>query len=207
MRGSYGNNTFVRYAKKNIVRAKPLNIKDAKTKKQLRHRQKFRLLVNIYQTVGDIIDTGFLQLKNGMTSYNMYISNNIKTAFDKTSEEPIIDYSRLLVSKGLIPRMNVLESRVGDEGIIINYETSIGLPKVSATDELTAFARLKNDDFVITTQTRGCEETCSMVMEYPGLNREDVVFCYLFARSADGKMSSNSVYVKVNPVNPSLIQI
>jgi len=195
MSGSYGNITTLRFAGKNFIRAKPFEPKDAKTPKQLLHREKFSMLADIYTAFGGITDTGFLLLKKGMTGYNTFISTNLKRVFDKTSKVPVIDYSRLLVSKGAIPRVSVLESGVGAEGITIRYETTIGLPKVSATDELTAFACLKSKELLIEIQTRGNEETGTMVLECPDLNVEDVVCCYLFARSADGKMSSNSVLV------------
>ena len=198
MSGSYGNATFVSYAGKNFVRSKPFEPKDPKTPKQLLHREKFSLLADLYTAFGGITDTGFLLLKKGMTGYNMFISTNIKLVFDEKSKVPVIDYSRLLVSKGAIPRLSVLESSVGAEGITIRYATNIGLPKVSATDELTAFACLKNNELLIEMQIRGNEETCSIVLECPDLNVEDVVCCYLFARSADGKISSNSVFVSLN---------
>ena len=195
MSGSYGNITTLRFAGKNFIRAKPFEPKDAKTPKQLLHRDKFSMLVDIYTAFGGITDTGFLQLKKGMTGYNTFISTNLKRVFDKTSKVPVINYSRLLVSMGAIPRVSVLESGVGAEGITIRYETSVGLPKVSAGDELTAFARLKNGDFLITRQSRGSDETGILVLKYTDQKVEDVEFCYLFARSADGKMSSNSTYV------------
>jgi len=195
MSGSYGNITTLRYAGKNFIRAKPFEPKDAKTPKQLLHRDKFSMLVDIYIAFGGITDTGFLQLKKGMTGYNTFISTNLKRVFDKTSKVPVINYSRMLVSMGAIPRVSVLESGVGAEGITIRYETNIGLPKVSATDELTLFACLKTKELLVEIQTRGNEETGTMVLEYQGLNVEDVECCYLFARSADGKMSSNSTYI------------
>ena len=197
MSGSYGNITTLRFAGKNFIRAKPFEPKDAKTPKQLLHREKFSMLADIYTAFGGITDTGFLLLKKGMTGYNMFISTNFKLAFDKTSKVPVINYSRLLVSMGAIPRVSLLESGVGAQGITIRYEPNIGLPKVSDTDELTAFAWLKNMKLLIEKQTRGNEETGTLVLNCPDLNVEDVVCCYLFARSADGKMSSNSIYVQV----------
>ena len=195
MRKKFGTAIFSTSGGKNIVRAKPLHPKDPKTEKQLVHRQKFRLLAHFYEHYAKIIDTGYLVLKKDMTVFNLFLQANFKLVFDKDSKEPVIDYSRLLVSKGVIPRVKVIESGVGAEGITIRYETSMGLPKVSAGDELTAFARLKNGDFLITRQSRGSDETGILVLKYTDQKVEDVEFCYLFARSADGKMSSNSTYV------------
>ena len=198
MSGSYGNITTLRFAGKNFIRAKPFEPKDAKTPKQLLHREKFSMLADIYTAFGGITDTGFLLLKKGMTGYNTFISTNLKRVFDKTSKVPVIDYSRLLVSKGAIPRVSVLESGVGQEGITIRYATNIGLPKVSATDELIAFGRCESNHYLICRQVRGSEETGTMVLGYPDVTVEDVKYLFLFVRSADGKMSSNSVLVSLN---------
>jgi len=196
MRKSMGNFTTVSYGGKNFIRSKPFNRKDPKTEDQMLHREKFSLLADFYQSLSKIIDKGFSVRKKGMTVYNMFISTNFSRAFDESSEEPALDYSRILVSKGGIPPVSVVESGIGAEGITIRYETNIGLPKVSATDELTAFARLKNGDFLLTGQTRGSEETGTLVLEYTDLIPQEVECCYLFGRSANGKMSSNSVAIK-----------
>ena len=198
MSGSYGNITTTRYAGKNFIRGKSFEPKDPKTPNQLLHREKFTLLADFYQLNEQLIDSGFLIRKKGMTGYNMFMSTNFKLAFDNKSTEAVIIYSRLLVSKGAIPRVSVLESGVGQDGFTIRYATNIGLPKISATDELIAFGRCENNHYLICRQARGSEDTGTMVLNYPKIKVEDVKYLFLFARSEDGKMSSNSVLVTLD---------
>ena len=91
--------------------------------------------------------------------------------------------------------MSIVESGVREEVISIRYKTNTGQPKISATDELMAFEILKNDDFLLSSQIRGSEDTGILVVEYPKQNTEDENYLYLFERRADGKMSSDSVLV------------
>jgi hypothetical protein len=197
MRGSMANFTALRSGRKNIIRSKAFEPKDPKTEKQLLQRLKFKLLTDVYNSFGGITDTGFVENRKQLTGYNLFISTNYRLVYDKKSTNPVIEYHRLLVSKGSIPSIKVLESNLTKEGIVLRFETSLELPKASATDELTALAMLKNGRLHISNQVRGVEETGTIVIEFQNLNVEDVECCYLFARSIDGKLSSNSTYVEL----------
>ena len=197
MRGSMANFTALRSRSKNIIRSKPFEPFDPKTEKQLEQRLKFKLLTDVYNSFGGITDTGFVENRKQLTAYNLFISTNYRLVYDKSSTNPVIDYSRLLVSKGSIPRIRVLESILTREGIIVRFETGLELPKASATDELTALTMLKNGEVHIATRERGVDATGTIVIEYSNLNPEDVECCYLFARSINGKLSSNSTYIEL----------
>jgi len=197
MRKSMGNFTTLRSRSKNIIRSKPFEPIDPKTEGQLVQRSKFKLLTEVYHSFGGITNTGFVENMKNMTAYNLFLSINYHLVYDHNSKNPVIDYTRLLVSKGSIPKIKVLESNLTKEGIIVTFKTSLELPKVSPTDELTAIARLKNDELLIEFQVRGVEETGTIVLEYPNLKAEDVECCYLFARSMNGKLSSNSTYIEL----------
>jgi hypothetical protein len=194
MKKSMGNFTTSSYNGINTVRSKVFKRKDNKTKAQMDHRMAFKLIVTTYQSLGDLVEWGFAERKINTSAYNSFISANYPSAVDKTGEVPVISYPLLLVSKGSIPAVRVTESTLSSEGITIGYETSIGLPKVSATDEIIAFAKLRKGSLLITRQSRGSEEDGSILIPYQGPD-DEVECCYLFARSEDGKKVSNSVNI------------
>jgi len=201
MRGSMANFTALRSRGKNIIRSKPFEPKDPKTENQLLQRLKFKLLTDVYNSFGGITDTGFVENRKQLTAYNLFISTNYRLVYDKKSTNPVIDYRRMLVSKGSIPGIKVLESNLTKEGIMLRYKTGLELPKASATDELTGLAKLKNGKLHIATQERGVEETGKILIEFYNLNVEDVECCYLFARSINGKLSSNSTYIELKLIS------
>jgi hypothetical protein len=197
MRKSMGNFTTYRSGRKNIIRSKPFEPKDPKTEKQLLQRLKFKMLIDVYNSFDGITDTGFVENRKQLTGYNLFISTNYRLVYEKNSMNPVIDYQRLLISKGSIPRIRVLESNLTKEGVIVRFETGLELPKTSATDEMTALIKLKNGEVYVATQVRGVDETGTIVIEYSNLNPEEVECCYLFARSINGKLSSNSTYIEL----------
>ena len=197
MRKSMGNFTTTSYNGKNIIRSKAFQKKDAKSKKQLNHRLKISLIADVYNSFGGLISLGFPENSFGKSPYNMFLAANLASAFDQTGEVPVISYPLLVVSKGTLHKVKIAETHASAEGITITYETYIGLPNISADDEIIAFAKLKNGELVIERQPRGSGVTETILLEYTDLQIEDVECCYVFARSRAGKKASNSVYVSL----------
>jgi hypothetical protein len=164
----------------------------------MNHRIGFKLVADAFQSLGVITEWGFAERKSSTSTYNLFISANYPSAIDKSGEVPVINYYQLQVSKGSIPKVKIIASTMDKEGITISYETSMGLPKVSATDEMIAFAKLKKGSLLITRQPRGVEETGSIFIPFSNENDNEVECCYLFARNEDVMKVSNSVNIGIS---------
>jgi len=197
MRKSMGNFTTMSYHGQNIVRSKAFHVKRKKTEAQKHQILKLTLLAKVYRQLGGITRRGFVENRKGMSSYNMFISANFKSAFDLTGEVPVISYPLLLVSKGTLLRVKVLGVVVQSGGILMNYASYLSLPYVLASDQIIAFALTTRGEMFISVQERGPEDTGSLFIPLQDVAVDQVVCCYVFARSADGKKSSNSVYVEL----------
>jgi len=197
MRKSMGNFTTMNYNGQNIIRSKAFNVKRKKTAAQINQITKMTLLAGEYRSFGGMSDRGFVENRKGKSPYNLYIAANFNSAFDLTGEEPVISYPLLLVSKGTLPRVKVSGVVVESEGIRINYTSDLSLPFVSASDQLIAFAKLAGRELRVAVQERGIDETGSILIPLHGADVDEMVCCYVYAASADGKKSSNSVYVEV----------
>lgn len=197
MSGSMGNFTTMNYHGRNIVRSKTFQKKDPKSGKQLARRMQMKQLADAYKSFGGMTNLGFIENTKGNAPYNLFIAANFSGAFIITDDVPELSYPLLQVSSGSIPPAKVTEAAVSVEGITIRFVSDLVLPCISVEDEMIAFARLKTGQLLIETQPRGSKDTGSIVLKYPNLNTEEVECCYLFARSKDGKMASNSVYVDV----------
>jgi hypothetical protein len=196
MRKSFGNVITTTYNGKNVIRTKPYKKYDPKSKKQLKHRAQFKILANLYKSFCGCADDGFVENRKGKTAYNLFIAANFSTAFEITGEAAVFQYSRLVVSKGSLPKLDVIERVLGEEGILISYETGLGLPKVSETDRIVGFATTTmNKNPLYQSQVRGSGETGSILIGYEDMSPENIVSCYLYSVSADGKRSSDSVYI------------
>ena len=102
-----------------------------------------------------------------------------------------------LVSKGTLPRVRVSGVVMESEGFRINYTSDLLLPFVSASDQLIAFAKLAGRELRVAVQERGTEEAGSILIPLHGADIDEMLCCYVYAVSADGKKSSNSVWVEV----------
>lgn len=198
MRKSMANFTTTNYGGENFVRSKAFKRTGDQSDAQKKQISRFKLLARMYRSFGGMLDMGFVENRIRKSAYNLFMSYNLSTAVNDSEEIPVISYPLLLVSKGSLPSIKVLESVVGDEGITIKYVTNLSLPKVSAIDEVIVLAKNKEGELFIARHPRGGEEVGSITVSNKNGYDMDVVCCYIFVRSADGKKSSNSVFIDVN---------
>jgi hypothetical protein len=195
MRKSMGNFTTMSNNGQNIIRSKSLYVKRKHSEAQQIQIQKMILLAKVYRNIGGIAVLGFAENSKGVSPYNRFIAVNFKSAFDPATKVPVVSYPLLLVSKGTLPAVKVSGADVESEGIRISYTSDTAIPLVSVSDQLIAFALTTRGELRICKQVRGTEEAGYLLIPLPGVEVDKVVCCYVFARSADGKKASDSVYV------------
>ena len=205
MRKSMANFTTYTLNGKNIIRSKPFRVKDARSVKQLIMRARMKELANLYKYFSSIIVMGFSENmlpKSPENIYpippqNLFVKANFSFAFETIENVPVLRYPLLLLSQGSLPEVKVVDATIGVDEIIIRYDTHGSFPDVTSTDEIVACARLITGELLIARQFIGYGDIGTILLKYPVLHAEDVLCCYVFVRSGDGKKSSNSVYVEV----------
>jgi hypothetical protein len=197
MKGSMANFATTTRSGANVIRAKAFNPKDANTPAQQLQRACFKLIGEEYQTFGGITDEGFPEANSNQSGYNLFIGANLPGAIDKSRAEPVIDYSKLVVSAGSLLPLIVTEAKVTASGISISYQMNVRIPKVNATDEVVVVTKTQIGELLVEKQPRGDAKTGNIVVDYPGIQAADVKCCYLFLRNGDGSKASKSVYVPV----------
>ena len=197
MKGSMGNFTVYMMNDKVIVRSKAFEIKDAKTEKQLNVRARMALLAKMYQAFENVIRLGFIENCDKKSPQNMFVKSNFKTAFDMTDKVPVISYPLLLLSKGSMPEVKVIDAVANADGIIVRYDADLYPDILIATDEIIACARLITGEIIIARQIRGYDAIGTILLKYPAPDVAVVESCYVITRSGDGKKASNSVFVEM----------
>jgi len=181
----------------NIVRTKAFMPKDPKSKKQLNVRARIAALGKQYRSLSPILGLGFPENSEGKSPQNMFVAANFSTAFEMIDEQPVLRYPLMLISKGSLPEVKVTDVATDVEGITIGYDVAALKPDM-ATDEIIACALMKTGELVIVKQILGFVKIGTVFLKCPDLQAGDVVCCYVFVRSGDGKKTSNSVFVEVN---------
>jgi hypothetical protein len=197
MRKSMANFVTTTHRGQNVIRAKAFKPRNVNSDSQKIQRASFKLVVDEYQSFGGITDIGFTERPITYSPYNSFVAANLSNAVDKSGETPVIDYSKLVVSIGSLPQLVITEATVEAAGIKMSYQTLSSIPKVSETDEVVAFAKLKSGELIIARQPLGSEEVGTILIPYPNIVAANVVCCYAFAVSADGMKASKSVFITV----------
>ncbi|MDD4968092.1 MAG: DUF6266 family protein [Paludibacter sp.] len=198
MCGSMANfNTYVRYGE-NIISSKAFNRRDANTVSQIAQRASFKLITKAYHSFGGVPKTSFPCRVESLSPLAAFIAANLPEAIDKTGAVPVIDYSKMLVSSGNLPLVEVPTAVAGAAGITLSYKSDHIIPDVSATDEVTALAKLKTGGLLMARQVRGAQEMGSILLTYAGISADDVECCFLFVMNEDGSNASDSTYVVVS---------
>lgn len=195
MKGSMANFVTTTRNGENVIRSKAFNPKDANTPAQQLHRACFKLLSDEHLTLGGITSESFPEGDSGQSGYNQFIALNLPGAIDRSGAEPVIDYSKMVVSNGSLLQVMVGEAKIVPEGISISYQTNVRIPKVNATDEVVVVAKTQLGELLLERQVRGDAKTGTIVVDYPGIRAADMKCCYLFVLSADGSKASRSVFV------------
>jgi hypothetical protein len=124
---------------------------------------------------------------------------NLPHAVNTSGAIPVIDYTKLVISEGTLPEVNIPTASCGAAGITVSYKTNTRHPKVKATDEIVAFALLTTGELIIERQVRGAEELGTILLDYPDIEATNVECCFVFAISEDGsKATKNGTLVVVN---------
>ena len=197
MSGSMANfTTYTRFGE-NIVRAKAFDRKDARTVSQIAQRASFKLIVNAYKSFGGIPMLSFKDRLESQSTFNAFVAANLPEAINKTGAVPVIDYSKLLVSRGTLLPVVVPTAEASASGITVTYKTDALTPGVSSSDEVVALAKTKTGELIVARQVRGSEKSATIVIPYPGIAANLVECCFLFVLNEDGSKSSDSTYVAV----------
>lgn len=195
MSGSMGNFVTSTLGSQNIVRAKSFNRRDPKTEAQVKQREGFKLISELFPLLGSIPEEGFVQRTSENSAYAVYMGANLSGAVDKSGDVAAIDYAKLMVSDGTMTMPVVKAVALNEEGVTITYLAQLRNMNNFATDEMVAIALMKTGELWIERQPRGDTATATVLLSVTDVTADDFRGVYLFAKRADGSKTSKSVYV------------
>jgi hypothetical protein len=197
MKKSMGNFSTYTLNKQNIVRSKAFNKKDANSEAQQIHRAGFKLLVNEFQTLDLILEKGLLNRPEGVSVYNQFFAVNMPRVIDSSGDSVTLNYEEMTISTGPVGKVRDTVATITAEGVSVTFYAGLRNPKASPTDLLYALLKTNDGDLVMETQPRGEEQNGTILLDYPGIKKEDIAYCYIFLTNADGTKASETVYVAV----------
>lgn len=202
--GKIGNVIFSTWKGLNVIRSKPIKVKNPRTEKQILNRDKFAQLVNLYSIIKEIPKKGYLPLAIEKSSYNVFISQNIKSIFDiNENNKPVIIYERLKISQGIIGEtlFDVTNRLTSVQFVQLNYKTLFTPPNGSNNDisYILIFNATKNSFSIdrnnFTRQQWQSTRTRNIALNSL-INRGDNIFIYYFFLRNDQTEVSNFTFLR-----------
>jgi len=194
MSGTVGNFVATTYRGQNIIRSKAFYQKDANSEKQQKQRTVFKLMSSEYTSLASVIRLGFPNRPKNQSPYNAFMAANMPNAIDNSGEIPVIDYSKMVVSKGTLPSVNVMSVTIETEGVKIIYQPQQLNPMSSEDDEVIAMLKTTDGAVFMATKPRGNSDSENLVLPCTNVVPENVLYIYLTVVSVNRQKASQTVY-------------
>lgn len=195
MAKSFANvNTYV-HKGQNVISAKAFNRKDPNTEAQQSQRAAFKLIRELTNRFGGILQVGFPQRPEKQSAANVFMKLNLPAAIDTTGEIPVIDYSKLTIAKGSLKNVDVISASFANGKVTLNVATKSDWHEVDATDKIQIIAGTTSGRLFVGVNPRGSEAQLSLSLDVAVTEASEIAFVYLFVFSADKSKASNSVFV------------
>ena len=179
----------------NYMRGKAASIKNPQTLHQMQQRTKFALALSVLQPITAFIRVGFRRYAHRKTEFNAAMSYTVRNAILGTYPDYVIDYSKLLVSRGTLTGANSATATPVAGKIKLAWADNSGIGEAKPTDKAIAVAinQAKGEAAYITEGApRSSENEDLMVSPYWS---GDEVVVYLAFISENGKDVASSEYL------------
>lgn len=138
MSGSFANATFQTQYGKNIMRSKPLTVRNPKSPAQVAQRARITVAGQLYKSIAAFINYVYQAsyLKMPVTSWA--VKYGLTNAITESNEVVTVDYSKILPTPdalGIAGEFTLVKS-VADK-VTVNWSDATLAPKVGATSQLS----------------------------------------------------------------------
>ena len=178
------------------VRDKQKKSDKPRSRGQLSNAMDTSLISSFFKPIPYYIKVGFeLETKPGLNANNIAVPYFRKNAITGVYPDRIIDYSKVILTRGKMPPLNDAKVTVTDVGFAFTWDTSIELPGMHYSDQIMLmayFTEIKKAVFV----TGGAQRhTGSDLLVPHGIKRGTVAEIYVSFIENDRKSISTSIHL------------
>lgn len=194
--GSFAGAIFQTQYSKNIIRSKPVQVRDAKSASQLSQRQKFtvvRAWISMFLTV---IRTGFAGLSTARSAYASALSWYLQNGVTLSGSTWVIDYANAKFTFGdLLGVSDASITSASTTYFMVSFSNNSNSGNALATDSVLAiiYNETKNTSFLINGSQTRADETIDESLSVGEVG--DTLHFWIYFKSADGNLISDSIYV------------
>jgi hypothetical protein len=194
-KGKFANAIFSTVYDQNIIRSKPLSIRDRKSVLQLKQRSAFALAVNWIIHFLSIIRAGFASVSVQRSAYASAISYYLTNCIEVLSNPPAFIFSAIRFTNGdLLQSSATMITDNDPDNIAITFATDAGVGNSSPDDVaiIILFNETDNTDHIIQAGVTRADGAAA----FSGFDYSvgDVVHIWLQFRKSDNSMFSTTQY-------------
>ncbi len=194
--GKVGNVVGARWRGKNILRSLPQRGTYLPTQAQLDQRDRFKTVMVFLTPIKPIISAYFGKPQGDKSTFNLATSYHIKQALEPgTLEAYVIDYPKVLISKGDL--LGMVDGNVTLDGtdLSISWSDNSGQGNALATDEVVVVAYCEALNLFETANPGGTRDLQAMQMALPGYWAGQEVQVWATFVTASKKLAATSTFL------------
>ncbi|WP_158960333.1 DUF6266 family protein [Myroides fluvii] len=148
--GKVGNIVGVNIGGRNYIRAAPRKSSKEPSASQLKYREKFKLISSFLRPFNPIFTRYFGNDQGVKSRVNQALSYHIREAMVEQDENFSIDMEKVVLSKGTLPLVNVIDVHTEDCSVTLNWTLIEGANFGNGDDLLTVVGyNLQNGNLMI----------------------------------------------------------
>jgi hypothetical protein len=177
------------------MRSLPVSVKDARTTRQLRHRAKFALVINLLKPMKEVLHTGWKLYAQRQSPFNAATAYTFANTVSGEYPDFKIEPGKVLISCGSLTLATGTCIRFNNRQVECQWEDNSGKGSAKPTDKtLIAIVNLEKSEAV--TITAGARRTdCLQNVAIPAEWSGNEIHAYLGFISENEKEIANSVHV------------
>lgn len=189
------------------VRARPRKSASPATVLQQDQQNKLSLLSTFFSALLELLPVSFRPLKINLSAHNAAVSFNLKRSVFVDTKPIGLDYSKIVVSRGSLFSASGVQVMISDEGILrLSWNDDSGdwcdsVYESREMDTLTVvfnYRNNKNMELFHYSQQLATRAELSAVSQLPKqILQADLIHCWIYFTSSDGKMASQSQYYSI----------
>lgn len=197
-RRSIGNVEFSSWKGINVMKSKPITVANPRTDLQVLQRSKLSQIVAIARMVSGAYQLGYVQQAVKQSTYNAFVSYNVRNAFGFGELDNIsFNESKLKVARGTIQAnteiLGVVDKVAGTIKLVWNKDRLA--TGQSANDQICVAVKIRFYNGYVVFNRMALRSEGEVLLVFPDFKLGDSEFdTYSFFVSEDGKKSSDSVY-------------
>lgn len=193
--GRVGDMVFYVLNGKQVVRTMGKSAK-APTEKQLTARMQMTVASGFLKHIVEYLNVGFGPDVVGLeNAFNAAVRYNRKDALSGVYPDVVLDYSKVLVSKGDLPAADGVVVELLNDGLHFAWSNPAELPYPRGNDQVMLLAYLPSSGSAIYLLEAASREEGTALLPVPSDVLGTQMEVYLSFVSADRKSVSNSVYL------------